>query len=691
MTQRIDDAAMRYLGAGMCVLPADRKAKRPTLSRWQPYIESPPTEEQLDAMLWDPHDAICIVCGLVSGNLEMIDFDLQGVAFEAWKNAVREHDAALYDTLVIETTPAGGRHVVYRCVDPVGGNAKLAHKIIEADGEIVEVAGKSYPARRNDDGWHAKVCVIETRGQGGQFLCAPSDGYSLQQGSFDGVPTITRDQRDMLIGCARALDEDRPAPIGRQLSIPSDGRLGMRPGDEFNARGDMRALLVKHGWRKIRDGENEHWCRPGKEHGTSATLKDGNLFVFTSSAAPLEPNQSYSAFGLYGTLEHAGDWSSATKALAAQGYGSPAMRPMPRTAQAALPKIAQPFDFKTASQLRDQYPQLRPPLIEGILRRGETMNIIASPKVGKSWMVNDLAICVAMGQPWLGMPTVQGKVLILDNELHPETMSSRIATLKSKRSWDDEVIDRNLHFVNLRGGLLSIEDLDGSFVALEPDSYSMIVLDAYYRFLPVGVDENDNGAIANIYNLIDRHARSINASFVLIHHTSKGGQAEKSVTDVGSGAGSQSRATDTHLVLRHHKEEGVIVVDAAVRSWKPIEPFCLRWNFPLWERDTTGLDPADLRRPERKKRERGTGVTDTDPPDPYGTADAFQRAFIAVPSTRAEIVARARQANLSARRANAALASCLVQHLVTETPSVGARPATFTPVVSDILPNGLPL
>lgn len=453
----------------------------------------------------------------------------------------------------------------------------------------------------------------------------------------------------------------------------------------------MRALLVKHGWRKIRDGENEHWCRPGKEHGTSATLKAGNLFVFTSSAAPLEPMQSYSAFGLYGTLEHAGDWSSATKALGAQGYGAPAARQLPRTAHAAEPKIAQPFDFKTASQLREQYPILRPPLIEGILRRGETMNIIASPKVGKSWMVNDLAICVATGQPWLGMPTVQGKVLILDNELHPETLSSRIATLKEKRAWDDKVIDENLHFVNLRGGLLSIDDLEGSFLALEPNSYSMIVLDAYYRFLPVGVDENDNGAIANIYNLIDRHARSINASFVLIHHTSKGVQADKSVTDVGSGAGSQSRATDTHFVLRQHKEDGVIVVDAAVRSWKPVEPFCLRWNFPLWERDTTGLDPADLKRPERKKRERGTGVTDTDPPDPYGTADAFQRAFIAVPSTEGDIVARARQAGLSARRAKCAIRSCVVQNIVSETRSVSNKPAMFTPIMSDILPNGLPL
>lgn len=48
------------------------------------------------------------------------------------------------------------------------------------------------------------------------------------------------------------------------------------------------------------------------------------------------------------------------------------------------------------------------------------------------------------------------------------------------------------------------------------------------------------------------------------------------LTDVGAGAGSQSRATDAHVVLRPHEEDGVAVLDAAVRSWPPIEPMCMR-------------------------------------------------------------------------------------------------------------------
>ncbi len=102
----------------------------------------------------------------------------------------------------------------------------------------------------------------------------------------------------------------------------------------------------------------------------------------------------------------------------------------------------------------------------------------------------------------------------------------------------------------------------------------------------------------------------LNCSFVLVHHASKGNQSVKSVTDVGAGAGSQSRATDTHLVLRHHQEPGCVVVDAAVRSWPPIEPQCLRWSFPVWyTRRLTGTKGSEERisadaEPNRSRRRR---------------------------------------------------------------------------------------
>ena len=51
--------------------------------------------------------------------------------------------------------------------------------------------------------------------------------------------------------------------------------------------------------------------------------------------------------------------------------------------------------MKTVRQLVNEFPELRRPVIHGLLREGETMNVVASPKVGKSWLVTDLAMAVA--------------------------------------------------------------------------------------------------------------------------------------------------------------------------------------------------------------------------------------------------------------------------------------------------------
>lgn len=57
-------------------------------------------------------------------------------------------------------------------------------------------------------------------------------------------------------------------------------------------------------------------------------------------------------------------------------------------------------------------------------------------------------------------------------------------------------------------------------------------------------------------------------------------------------------------ILRPHEENGAVVLDAAVRSWPPIDPTCLRWEFPVWTVDES-LDPLSLKseRPGKKKEQ----------------------------------------------------------------------------------------
>lgn len=342
----------------------------------------------------------------------------------------------------------------------------------------------------------------------------------------------------------------------------------------------------------------------------------------------------------------------------------------------AAPIEAHLPDWRTVRQLTAEHPRLRPPVIHGLLREGETMNVIASPKTGKSWLVLDLAIAVATGRPWLGVyATVPGEVLIIDNELHRETSADRIPRVAEARGVRLSAIDEVVRVENLRGRLRNITNLRSYFEAIEPRQFKVIVLDAFYRFMPERCDENDNAMMANIYNTIDSYADRLRCSFVLIHHSTKGNQSSKAVTDVGAGAGSQSRATDTHLVLRPHDEDGVVVLDAAVRSWPPIAPVCLSWDFPVWQ-PAPDLDPSDLRseRSRKKRKEQPEA-----PAEPAWTVDRFIEAFISdEPRTKAEIRSAAKeQAGLSVRRSDDFLATAEAQGLVHRWAFSRRRPLMF--------------
>jgi len=137
------DIAQKYIAAGLCALPAKRSEKRPTVA-WKAYQKQMPTPVELKTWFdrQPTPDAICVLCGAASGHLEVIDFDAGGELFEAWKQQI---PAELMQRLVVERSPSGGYHVLYRYAAGVSGNMKLALR--RRDGKI--------------------TTLIETRGEGG--------------------------------------------------------------------------------------------------------------------------------------------------------------------------------------------------------------------------------------------------------------------------------------------------------------------------------------------------------------------------------------------------------------------------------------------------------------------------------------------------------------------------------------------
>jgi hypothetical protein len=297
------EKALEYQKADLSIIPT-KKSKQPPLKHWKPYQEKPASPEQLAK--WFPrHQCIAIICGKISGNIELIDFDYdekRPEIFNEWRKLVDEEDVDLFKKLVIQTTQNNGFHVCYSCPEiEIPGNQVLAQY---SNGESLKT-------------------LIETRGEGGYFLADPSPGYKLKQGKFTHIAQITPSEREILLRCASLLNEYATPARSSKPSSNGQNRTGLSPGDDYNQRGDIRAFLESKGWTYTgSQGDIERWRRPGKDRGNSASLLDGKTFYnFSSNAHPLEPNQSYDLFGLYTFYEHGGDFKAAAKALAREGYG----------------------------------------------------------------------------------------------------------------------------------------------------------------------------------------------------------------------------------------------------------------------------------------------------------------------------------------------------------------------------------
>lgn len=299
------ETAKKYLSCGLSVLPAIKEQKRPCIGSWKEYQNRLPTAGELAVWFSDERNSICVVTGKVSGNLEIIDFDNGGQQYPAWKKLI---PFDLFDKLVIEQTPSGGFHAIYRCESEVDGNLKLAKRKLD-DGKI--------------------ITLIETRGEGGLFLCAPTDGYTFIHRDFSGLKVLTEEEREILITAAWSLNEYTPEvqadPVGAVDKNPQPRFTdGKRPGEDFNERGDIRDVLKLAGWTYVNTSDdNERWRRPGKKAGWSATLqKSTNTFyVFSSNAMPFESQKAFSPFAVFAMLECNGDFGEAASLLSDHGYG----------------------------------------------------------------------------------------------------------------------------------------------------------------------------------------------------------------------------------------------------------------------------------------------------------------------------------------------------------------------------------
>jgi replicative DNA helicase len=399
MQTETNRAAHRYSDEGLSVIwtrPGETPEERKVSGvKWGYNQLKKATPEEIDSYFPanQPDRNIAIVCGQVSGDLEVIDVDQKHDSTETlvdtYLGMINDHLPELYSRLRITRTPSGGCHIYYRC-DIIEGNEKIANN---TKGET----------------------LIETRGQKGYVVAPPSKGYSIIQANT--IPTITRLERTILWDIARSLDEStaeeptQPTPKGKATEYD-----GLSPFVDYCDKGDVIELLERHGWSKatkVRDGNSDriHVLRPGD----SKALGSGNyhkqlktLRIFSTSQTDFIPGKAYNPADVYTILECSGDKKAAYKKLLAEGYGQP-----PRQQQK-----------KAAGQQTEQTQQLPPrrSWIEWLeeLAKNKPGNQTGYRNLDSIIALNPGAVTLIAGRPRHGKTTFMLNLLLKQTELYPD-------------------------------------------------------------------------------------------------------------------------------------------------------------------------------------------------------------------------------------------------------------------------------
>ncbi|MCT1366605.1 phage/plasmid primase, P4 family [Rothia sp. p3-SID1597] len=301
--------------------------KAPAIT-WKHWTTHPVPATNIDQ--WFPDNTqhgLAIITGTISGNLEMTEIEgnhthqLQNLLNTANINGTRP----LFDRITngwLEQSPSGGYHWIYRLTGTdVPGNQKLARTT-------------------------KRDVIAETRGQGGYFIAAPTNGTHHQTGNpwtrINGGPetiaTITTEEREQFHQLFRTLNQELTPPTpathnpARTPTRPGEWANGAKPGEHFETETSWDTILTPHGWTKLRTDNQgtTYWLRPGKDphnpgtDGQSATTSHAEdrdrLYVFSTSTA-FEPETPYTKFGAWALLNHGGDHQAAARALAQDGWG----------------------------------------------------------------------------------------------------------------------------------------------------------------------------------------------------------------------------------------------------------------------------------------------------------------------------------------------------------------------------------
>lgn len=236
--------------------------------------------------------------------------------------------------------------------------------------------------------------------------------------------------------------------------------------------------------------------------------------------------------------------------------------------------------------------QSRPPLIDGLLYPG-TYLFVGAPKLGKSFLMAQLAYHISTGTPLWNYPVRKGTVLYLALEDDYSRLQKRLYQMFGTESTE------NLYFSVAASQLGSgLDEQLQNFVREHPDT-ELIIIDTLQKVREVG---GDSYSYANDYDIIARlkqFADNSGVCLMLVHHTRK--QKSDDPYDMISGTNGLLGAADGAFLLQKEKRTAnAATLDVSGRDQQDQRlylnrnPEKLIWELERTEAELWKLPPEPL-------------------------------------------------------------------------------------------------
>ena len=228
--------------------------------------------------------------------------------------------------------------------------------------------------------------------------------------------------------------------------------------------------------------------------------------------------------------------------------------------------------------------QSRPPIIDGLLYPG-TYLFAGAPKVGKSFLMAQLAYHVSMGLPLWGYPVHKGTVLYLALEDDHRRLQGRLYRMFGMDGTNDL-----LFAIYAKQLGLGLEEQLKKFVRQHPDT-KLIIIDTLQKVREVGGDKYSYANDYEVVGKLKRLADDCGICLLLVHHTRK--QQADDKFDMISGTNGLLGAADGAFLLQKEKRtDGSAILDVAGRDQQDQRMYLTKDKERLvWELERLETEP----------------------------------------------------------------------------------------------------